>query len=111
MNFDKIDAAEVKQYTIQNKTGMIVKVLNYGGTITDIIVPDRSGEFENIAMGFDSLSDYLQKGNPYFGCLVGRYANRIAKGKFTLNNQAYMLSTNNNNNALHGGVNGFDKVL
>ncbi|QOI98177.1 MAG: galactose mutarotase [Flammeovirgaceae bacterium] len=102
---------EVKQFTIRNTTGMIVKVLNYGGTITDIIVPDRNGNPGNVVLGFDNLEGYLRSENPYFGCLVGRYANRIANAQFSLNGQTYKLSANNNGHSLHGGEKGFNKVL
>lgn len=102
---------QVLQYSIQNTRGMVVKVINYGGTITDIIVPDREGNFENVVLGFDSLTGYLQTNNPYFGSTIGRYANRIAKGQFTLNGETYQLPTNNFGNTLHGGFKGFDKVI
>jgi aldose 1-epimerase len=90
---------------------MTVKILNYGGTITDLIVPDRNGEKGNVVLGFDSLGGYLQTGNPYFGSLVGRYANRIANAKFVVEGKAYSLAPNNNGNTLHGGLKGFDKVI
>lgn len=101
----------VFQYTMKNKNGMIVKILNYGGTVTDIITPDKSGKMGNVILGFDSLSGYMKTGNPYFGCLVGRYANRIANAKFSLDEKEYMLAANNNGNTLHGGLKGFDKVV
>jgi aldose 1-epimerase len=110
----------VFQYTLTNKNGMTVKILNYGGTVTDIITPDKNGKMGNVILGFDSLSGYLQTGNPYFGCLVGRYANRIANAKFTLDarpddpvgrGNEYSLAANNNGNTLHGGLKGFDKVI
>lgn len=106
-----MSGTELMQYTLQNKAGMIVKVLNYGGTITDVIVPDRNGKFDNVTLGFDSVEEYMQKANPYFGCLVGRYANRIANATFTLDNIVYHLSANNNGHSLHGGIKGFDKVI
>ena len=90
---------------------MVVKILNYGGTVTDIITPDKNGKMGNVVLGFDSLSGYLQTGNPYFGCLVGRYANRIANAKFTLDGKEYTLAANNGANTLHGGLKGFDKVI
>lgn len=102
---------EVKQFTIRNTNGMIVNVLNYGGTITDVIVPDRNGNPGNVVLGFDNLEGYLRTENPYFGCLVGRYANRIANAQFSLNGQPYKLSANNNGHSLHGGERGFNKVL
>jgi aldose 1-epimerase len=98
------------QYTLLNKNGMKVKILNYGGTVTNIIVPDRNNNMGDVVLGFDSLSGYLQKSNPYFGCLVGRYANRIAGAAFSLDGVKYKLAANNNGNSLHGGLKGFDKV-
>lgn len=100
----------VVQYTLTNPKGMRVSILNYGGTVTQLWVPDRKGELGDVVLGFDSLSGYLQKANPYFGCLVGRYGNRIAKGKFILEGQAYQLTLNDHGNTLHGGLQGLDKV-
>ena len=107
--FGEVDGQKVIQYTLTNPNGMSVKILNYGGTVTDIMVPDRNGKFGDVVLGYDSLSGYLQNGNPYFGCLVGRYGNRIANAKFTLDGKEYVLAPNNNGNTLHGGVKGFDK--
>jgi aldose 1-epimerase len=104
-------ADSVFQYTLTNKNGMIVKILNYGGTVTDIITPDKNGKMGDVILGFDSLSGYLQAGNPYFGCLVGRYANRIANAKFTLDGKEYTLAANDNGNTLHGGLKGYDNVI
>mgnify|MGYP001170000094 CR=1 FL=1 len=101
----------VFQYTLTSKNGMEVRVLNYGGTVTHIRVPDRNGKMGDVILGYDSLIGYLQTSNPYFGCLVGRYANRIANAKFTLDGKEYTLAANNNGNTLHGGLKGFDKVL
>jgi len=101
----------VFQYTLNNKNGMVVRILNYGGTVTDIITPDKNGKMGNVILGYDSLSGYTQTGNPYFGCLVGRYANRIANAKFSLDGKEYTLAANNNGNTLHGGLKGFDKVV
>lgn len=100
----------ISEYTLTNATGMIVKIINYGATVTRLIVPDRNGTPGDVVLGFDSLSSYLQPGNPYFGCIVGRYANRIAGAKFTLEDNTYILAANNNGNALHGGLKGFDKI-
>lgn len=102
---------KVIEYTITNPNGMVVKLINYGGTVTSIMAPDKNGALGDVTLGFDSLGGYLQKGNPYMGCLVGRYANRIAKGKFALDGKTYTLATNNNGNSLHGGLKGFDKVV
>src|SRR6188474_3186950 len=109
--YGEVDGAKITQYTLTNPSGMIVKIINYGGTVTDIIVPDKDGKMGDVILGYDSLSGYLQRGNPYFGCLVGRYANRIANAKFTLDGKEYTLAPNNDGNSLHGGAKGFDKVI
>ncbi|MEP6596165.1 MAG: aldose epimerase family protein [Ginsengibacter sp.] len=101
----------VTKYTITNPSGMEVSILNYGGTVTGIITPDKDGNKGNVVLSYDSLAGYLQKGDPYFGALVGRYGNRIANGKFNLDGKTYTLATNNNGNSLHGGLKGFDKVI
>jgi len=104
------DGKDVFLYTLTNAKGCTIKVTNYGGIITQIIVPDKSGKMGDVALGYDKVEDYI-KASPYFGCLVGRYGNRIAKGKFKLNGVEYTLAVNNGENALHGGLKGFDKVL
>ncbi len=106
-----VDGKEVFQFTLTNKNGIEVKIINYGGAITSIKAPDRNKVFENVTLAFDSLEGYLQKGNPCFGCLVGRFANRIGKGKFTIDGKTYTLALNNNGNTLHGGLKGYDKVV
>jgi len=98
------------QFTLTNAHGIVVKVITYGGIITSIRTPDRSGHFDDIVLGFDSLAGYL-KDSPYFGAIVGRYANRIANGQFSLDGTTYHLVKNNGPNSLHGGVRGFDKVV
>jgi aldose 1-epimerase len=98
------------QFTLTNAHGIEVRVMTYGGIITSIRTPDRFGKLDDIVLGFDSLAGYLTD-SPYFGAIVGRYANRIAKGQFTLDGTTYHLATNNGPNSLHGGVRGFDKVL
>jgi aldose 1-epimerase len=98
----------VHLYTIRNDQGMEVKITNYGGIVTSIITPDKTGKAGNVVLGFDELESYL-KGHPFFGALAGRYANRIAKGKFTLDGKEYTLAVNNGPNHLHGGLKGFDK--
>jgi aldose 1-epimerase len=97
-------------YTLKNANGMEVQISNYGGTITNLTSPDKNGKYENITLACDSLSGYL-KGVPFFGALIGRYGNRIANGKFSLDGKEYSLAKNNGPNSLHGGVKGFDKVL
>ncbi len=105
------DGAEVDMFTLTNAEGLKVKIITYGATIIAVEVPDRNGNIENITLFRDSLEDYMKKDTPYFGATVGRYGNRIAKGKFTLDGKEYTLATNNGPNALHGGIKGFDKVL
>jgi aldose 1-epimerase len=107
--YGEVDGEKITQYTLTNPSGMIVKIINYGGTVTDIMTHDKNGTMGNVVLGYDSLAGYTQTGNPYFGCLVGRYANRIAKAKFTLDGKEYKLAANNDVNALHGGLKGFDK--
>lgn len=109
--FGTLEGQEIKQYTLTNTSGMVVKIINYGGYVTNIVVPNKAGVKEDIVLGFDSLAGYLQKGNPYMGCIVGRYANRIANAKFVLDGKTYQLAANNNGNSLHGGIKGFDKVI
>lgn len=101
---------QVDLYTLTNQNGMTVKISNYGGTIVYWTAIDKNGTYDDITLGCDSLSDYI-KGVPYFGALVGRYGNRIAKGKFILEGQRYTLAVNNGENSLHGGLKGFDKVI
>lgn len=104
------DGREVVLYTLSNTLGMTMKVMNYGGIIVSLTAPDKNGNYEDIVLGYDSLPGYL-KDSPYFGALIGRYGNRIAKGRFTLDGMGYQLAQNNLGNHLHGGLKGFDKVL
>ena len=104
------DGKEVTRYTLRNANGVELSVINYGGIITSLKTMDKQGQFADVVLGYDSLSSYL-KSSPYFGALIGRYGNRIAKGKFTLDETAYKLATNNNENHLHGGLKGFDKAF
>lgn len=104
------DARQADLYTLRNAAGMTAEISNYGGTIVSLTAPDKAGQFEDVVLGMDSLAGY-QKGVPYFGALIGRYGNRIAKGKFTLDGKPYTLAVNNTVNHLHGGLKGFDKVL
>jgi aldose 1-epimerase len=97
-------------YTLTNSRNMVVKITNYGGIVVSLKVPDKNGIPGDVVLGFDTLDKYLE-GHPYFGALIGRYANRIAKGKFTLNGTEYTLARNNGENHLHGGIKGFDKVI
>jgi len=109
--YGTVDSEQVNKYTLSNPSGFQVSIINYGGAITEILAPDKQGNLGNVVLGFDSLSGYLQKGNPYFGALIGRYGNRIAKGKFQLDGKSYTLAGNNDGNSLHGGNKGFDKVV
>jgi len=109
-NYGRIKNNPVKIFTIINQKGHFVKITNYGGIVTNWTVPDKKGLLASVVVGLDSLSNYLQD-PPYFGALIGRYGNRISKGKFTLNNTNYQLAINNGQNHLHGGIQGFDKVI
>ena len=102
------DGVAIDLYTLTNSQGMIAKVMTYGALLTELHVPDRTGTFADVVLGFKSLDRY-EGNHPYFGATVGRVGNRIAKGKFKLNGQEYTLATNNGPNHLHGGVKGFDK--
>ncbi|MEM7312018.1 MAG: aldose epimerase family protein [Planctomycetota bacterium] len=106
------DFDSIKLYTLKNKSGMTVKATNYGAIITSIVVPDRNGKMADIALGYNMVESYMNAvDKPYFGAVVGRYGNRIAKGEFTLNGETYSLLKNNGENHLHGGAIGFDKVV
>jgi aldose 1-epimerase len=114
--FGKVDGAPVLRYTLTNSGGLTVKILTYGGIIQSVLVPDRRGPVD-IVLGFPTLADYVARNDPlaggsvYFGALIGRYANRIAKGRFTLDGVTYQIPVNNNGNALHGGPGGFDQKV
>ncbi|WP_409070859.1 aldose epimerase family protein [Hymenobacter sp. HSC-4F20] len=109
------DGTEVQLYTLTNTHGLKVSITNYGGTITSLLVPDKAGKLGDVVLGFDQVSGYQSpeflKSGPYFGALIGRYGNRIKGGKFTLDGKEYTLAKNNGPNTLHGGKQGFDKVL
>jgi aldose 1-epimerase len=104
------DGTPMSLYTLTNRNGMSMKVINYGGIITSIMMPDKNGEPGDIVLGYDSVENYVAS-SPFFGALIGRYGNRIAKGKFSLDGKTYSLATNNGENHLHGGNKGFDKVV
>ena len=104
------DGKQVDLYTLTNAHGMKAKIITYGGIITELDAPDREGKMGDVVLGFDNLPSYLA-GSPYFGALIGRVANRVAKGRFTLDGKEYKLFVNNGPNALHGGEKGFDKVI
>ena len=104
------DGVVVDLFTLTNANGLRVKIMTYGATITAVEVPDHNGKIENVTLSLDSLQDYL-KGHPCLGSTIGRYANRIAKGRFRIGDVEYKLATNNGPNHLHGGIKGFDKVV
>lgn len=101
---------EATLYTLRNGNGMEARITNYGGTIVGLTAPDKNGQFADVVLGFDTLADYEAR-SPFFGCITGRYANRIARGRFKLNGVEYALAVNNGPNHLHGGRVGFDKKV
>jgi aldose 1-epimerase len=109
-DFGTVDGKKARLFTLTNANGMVAKITDYGTILTELWVPDASGRTADVVLGFDNLEAYL-KGHPFFGAVAGRCANRIAKGKFTLDGKPYQLATNNGANALHGGIKGFDKHL
>ncbi len=102
------DGREVHIFTLRNESGIEVEITNYGGIVTSLKVPDRNGDMDNIVLGFESLEEYFDD-HPYFGALVGRYANRIAGARFEIDGEVYQLAANNGINHLHGGIKGIDK--
>jgi aldose 1-epimerase len=110
-NFGRLpDGRTASLFTLTNAQGLIARITDFGTIITELHVPDRHGTLADIVLGFDNVEQYL-KGHPYFGCTVGRVANRIANGRFNLDGQTYTLAVNNGPNHLHGGLKGFDKVI
>ena len=104
------DGTPVDVYTLRNDQGSEVRICTYGGIVVSLRVPDRAGQMGDVVLGYDTLAEYIKE-SPYFGSLIGRYGNRIAKGKFVLDGQEYSLAVNNGPNHLHGGLIGFDKVV
>ncbi|HEU4765870.1 MAG TPA: aldose epimerase family protein [Pyrinomonadaceae bacterium] len=104
------DGQPVDLYTLTNRKGVEARITNYGGIVVSLKVPDRTGKLDDVVLGFNDLDSYLKE-HPFFGTAVGRYANRIAKGRFTLNGTEYKLAVNNGENHLHGGIKGFDKKV
>ena len=104
------EGCEVKLYTLTNSNGLKARIMTYGAILVSLEVPDRNGKLDDITLGYDDLAGYIKE-NPYLGVIVGRYGNRIAKGRFSLDGTTYQLATNNGENHLHGGVKGFDKVV
>lgn len=110
--FEKnIDGKQVQLFTLQNKKGSKALITNYGGRLVSLFVPDKNNKLVDVVAGFDSVEGYQESAEPYFGATIGRYGNRIAKGKFTLNGKEYQLFTNNGPNTLHGGKKGFQDVV
>ncbi|MGC4055632.1 MAG: hypothetical protein QM757_42965 [Paludibaculum sp.] len=109
--FGKSEKGEaVSLYTLRNRNGVEIAITNYGARVVTLKTPDAKGRLADISLGFDSLKGY-EGANPYFGAIVGRYGNRIAKGKFKLDGKEYTLAKNNGENSLHGGLVGFDRVM
>jgi hypothetical protein len=104
------DGTPVDLFRLTNCHGLVAAITNYGGIVVSLLVPDRQGKLGDVVLGYDTLAGYLAK-SPYFGCLVGRYGNRIAKGEFQLDGRTYSLAKNDGENHLHGGRMGFDKVV
>jgi aldose 1-epimerase len=105
------DGTSVELYTLRGSDGVSAGITTYGGTIVWLEAPDASGTVGDVTLGFDSLDGYLANGNVYFGCIVGRYGNRIAGGRFALEGKEHVLARNDGPNHLHGGVRSFDKVV
>jgi len=104
------DGRDVLKYTLENKSGVTAEIINYGAVVRSLRVPDRNGRMDDVVLGYDSVRGYVE-GTAYFGAIVGRYGNRIAKGKFRLDGKEYQLTVNDGENHLHGGRTGFNKVL
>lgn len=105
-----VEGTDVDEYILSNRQGMEISIINYGGIITSWTAKDINGVYKDIVLGHNTLSEY-EKGSPYFGAIIGRFGNRIAKGKFSIKGKEYTLALNNGENHLHGGVRGFDKVV
>lgn len=102
-----IGGKTVELYVLKNKNGAQAAITNYGGRLVSLWVPDKHNEFKDVVLGYDNLKSYQKKGEPFFGALIGRYGNRIASGKFTLDGRTFQLQLNDGVNTLHGGFNGF----
>jgi len=108
--YGTVGGKEVKLYTLKNKNGLVLKVTNYGGIVTELHTPDKAGKMADIVLGYDKLDDYV-KATPYFGAVIGRVANRIKNAQFSLEGKTFKLDANNDKNILHGGKVGWDKVI
>lgn len=107
----ELDGKQVDLYTLKNDNGLVAQITNYGGRVVALWTPDENGNFNDIVIGYETLDGYLNSHEIYYGALIGRYGNRIAKGRFTLNGKEYTLAKNNGENHLHGGVKGFNNVV
>src|SRR5690606_7389239 len=107
----RADGKKVELFTLQNKNGVVAQITNFGGRVVSLWVPDKKGNFEDIVTGYQTFAGYLNSKEIYYGALIGRYGNRIAKGQFTLNDTVYSLVQNNDENHLHGGTKGFNDVV
>ena len=101
----------IKLFTLKNKNGIVSQITNYGGRVVNLFVPDKNGVFKDVVLGYDSAKDYLEKPDHFFGAIIGRYGNRIAKGKFSIDNNEFLLAKNESENQLHGGEKGFHAVV
>lgn len=111
-SFDaKVDNKQVKLYTLKNKNGVTAAITNYGGRLVSLLVPDKEGKFVDVILGYENLKNYRELKENYFGALIGRYGNRIARGKFALDGKPYRVNVNDGPNSLHGGANGFFKQV
>jgi len=106
-----IDGKQTNLFVLKNKNNMQAAITNYGARVVSLFVPDKDGKITDVVLGFDNVKDYTEGGDTYFGAIVGRYGNRIAKGKFKLDGKEYALATNNGPNHLHGGIKGFSRVV
>jgi aldose 1-epimerase len=107
----ELDGKRVELFTLKNNNGLVTQITNYGGRVVNLFVPGRDGTMADIVTGYDNLNGYLKSNEIYYGTLIGRYGNRIAKGKFVLNDSLYTLAVNNGHNHLHGGIKGFNNVV
>lgn len=111
-NFEaEADGKVIGLYTLTNTNGMVAQITNLGGKVVNLWTPDRNGDFEDVVLGFSTINEYMNTSEIYFGSLIGRYGNRIAKGHFTIGDSTYTLAQNNGENALHGGVKGYNNVV
>jgi aldose 1-epimerase len=108
---DSINGKATDLYVLKNKNGMTLAITNYGGRFVSLLVPDKEGKMRDVVVGFKTVDEFVNSTEPYFGATIGRFGNRIANGKFTLDGQQYQLSVNNGPNTLHGGKNGFQSVV